>query len=149
MDETFGYGYLEPSPDWGPASSRPKTDERFLELKRQALRGEVPIYHAYVPLGLCVPSDLDYRPDLTQGGLAELEATFNEAKQGRLQSLVVYPRGMFFVVASDYIPFFAALHGMPDYVPCWVLGEPDNPLVQQVGGPLREQDVHRILSPIL
>ncbi len=42
----------------------PKHDERFSALLQGAVSGDVPVYFAAVPLALCVPFDLDYRPDL-------------------------------------------------------------------------------------
>jgi hypothetical protein len=42
----------------------PKHDERLMALLKGAFSGDVPVYFAAVPLALCVPFDLDYRPDL-------------------------------------------------------------------------------------
>jgi len=42
----------------------PRHDERLTELYMGAISGNVPVYFAAVPLAICVPFDLDYRPDL-------------------------------------------------------------------------------------
>ena len=60
--------------------------------------------------------------------------------------LFVYQRGKWFVVSDDYIVLFAALNGLPDYVPCWVLGKPDGDLVRDVQGTVASKDVAQLLG---
>ncbi|MBV8807124.1 MAG: hypothetical protein JO033_00500, partial [Acidobacteriaceae bacterium] len=101
----------------------PKHDERLSELMQQALAGKVDVYFAAVPL---CPFDLDYRPDQHPMGLAAIRETGERWKNGQFQNMLAYERGAWFVISDDYIPLFAALPGMPDYVPCWILGKPQS-----------------------
>ena len=96
----------------------PKHDERFSALLEGAVSGEVPVYFAAVPLALCVPFDLDYRPDLHQVRAMAITEMTEDWSKGQFQNLVVYQRGKWFVVSDDYITLFAALTGLPDYIPC-------------------------------
>lgn len=118
----------------------PNDDPTFDRLFDQAMKGITPVYFGSVPLGLCIPADPDYRPDKHPAGAAAIEASYQEAVQGKLSSLIVYPRGIWFVVSDDYVPLFASLRGRPDYVPCWILGKPDNELVKDLQGPIALAD---------
>jgi len=124
----------------------PKPDVAFESRLDLALSGQLPVYFGAVPLALCVPSDLDYRPDLHPVGAAAIEKYGQLASAGRNQYLWVYQRGVWFVVADDYIPFFAALRGLPDYLPCMILGKPTGDMVKDVQGPLKHADVRRLLG---
>ncbi len=72
-----------------------------------------------------------------------------EWSNGQVQKLFVYQRGKWFVVSDDYIVLFAALNGLPDYVPCWVLGKPEGDLVRDVQGPNRFERCCPIVRDIL
>ena len=124
----------------------PKHDEQFSALLQRAVSGDVPVYFAAVPLALCVPFDLDYRPDLHPIGAKAISQWTEEWSNGQFKNLVVYQRGKWFVVSDDYIVLFAALPGLPDYVPCWVLGKPEGDLVRDVQGPVASNDVARFLG---
>lgn len=52
--------------------------------------------------------------------------------------------GTWFIVSDDYIPLFAALTGLPDYVPCRVLGKPDSTLLRNVQGPIDPEEVPKL-----
>jgi hypothetical protein len=41
---------------------------------------------------------------------------------------------------------FAALNGLPGYVPCWVLGKPESDLVRDVQGPVPSSKVARLMG---
>lgn len=124
----------------------PKADDRFSALLQGAVSGDVPVYFAAVPLALCVPFDLDYRPDLHPVGAMAVSEMTEAGSNGQVQKLFVYQRGKWFVVSDDYIVLFAALNGLPDYVPCWVLGKPEGDLVRDVQGPIASNDVARLLG---
>ena len=124
----------------------PKHDERFSALLDGAVSGDVPVYLAAVPLAICVPFDLDYRPDLHPVGKQAISQMIDDWSKGQFQNLFVYQRGKRFVVSDDYIQLFAALRGQPDYVPCWVLGKPDSDLVRDVQGPIAPNDVPKLLG---
>jgi hypothetical protein len=124
----------------------PKHDDQFSALLQRAISGDVPVYFAAVPLALCVPFDLDYRPDLHPVGAKAISQMTEAWRNGQFQKMFVYQRGKWFVVSDDYIVLFAALPGLPDYVPCWVLGKPEGDLVRDVQGPVAPNDVARMLG---
>lgn len=124
----------------------PKRDEHLLRLLEEAVAGSLPMYYAAVPLALCIPFDPDYRPDLHPVGTKAIDQVISAWEEGHAPKLVVYPRGAWFVVSDDYIPLFAALAGLPDYVPCWILGKPDNDHLRDVQGPLAVADVPSALN---
>lgn len=124
----------------------PKLDERFSALLKGAVSGDVPVYFAAVPLAICVPFDLDYRPDLHPVGEQLINQMIDAWNNGQFQKLFVYQRGKWFVVSDNYIALFAALRGQPDYVPCWVLGKPDSDLARDVQGPIASEDVLKLLG---
>ena len=124
----------------------PKPDDTYIHLFGEAMEGRVPVYFATVPLALCVPFDLDYRPDLHRIGGQAIEAAIEDGKNQKFYYMVVYPHGKWFVVADDYIPLFAALRGRPDYVPCWILGKPDNDQLKDVQGPIAVADLRKIFG---
>jgi hypothetical protein len=49
-------------------------------------------------------------------------------------------------VSDDYIVLFAALNGLPDYVPCWVLGKPEGDFAPDIQGPVASTDVAQLLG---
>jgi hypothetical protein len=124
----------------------PKRDDTFMQLAERALKGELPVYFAAVPLAQCVPFDLDYRPDRHPVGRQAIQSTAQEGARSNFTKMIVYPRGAWFVVADDYIPLFAALLGHPDYVPCWVLGKPEADYAVDIQGPIDTQGVRSILG---
>lgn len=130
---------------WLPGLT-PKHDEQFSALLQRAVSGDVPVYFAAVPLALCVPFDLDYRPDLHPVGAKGISQMTEEGSNGQFKNMFVYQRGKWFVVSGDYIVLFAALSGLPEYVPCWVLGKPGGDLVRDVQCPIALNDVARLLG---
>jgi hypothetical protein len=127
---------------------RPKEDPKWNDLAMKAYGGGLPVYFAAVPLALCIPFDVDYRPDLHPLGKEAIAAVFEEARKGNYQVLcmVVYQRGAWFVVSDDYIKLFAALKGRPDYVRCVVMGKPESELLKDVEGPMSQEDALRALG---
>ena len=137
---------IAPSAIYSLPDLTPMHDEQFSALLQRAVSGDVPVYFAAVPLALCVPFDLDYRPDLHPVGAKAIGQMTEEWRNGQLQKMFVYQRGNWFVVSDDYIVLFAALPGLPDYMPCWVLGKPEGDLVRDVQGPVALNDVARLLG---
>ena len=119
---------------------KPTTDAKFIELLKDAVNGTVPVNFARVPLAICVPFDLDYRPDLHPITSSAIRQIGEQVRQGHAPTVFVYPRGKWFVVADDYIPLFAALEVRQEYVPCWILGTIQNTLVRDIQGPLNPED---------
>lgn len=124
----------------------PKADPEFDHKLDQALEGTLPVYFGAVPLACCIPSDPDYRPDLHPLGEAALLQYGQMAGKGKHQYLWVYQRGVWFVVADNYIPLFAALRGLPDYVPSMILGKPVGDLVKDLQGPITHDEVRQMLG---
>lgn len=124
----------------------PKRDERFLQLLQSAVGGKLPVFYGAVPLPLCVPFDLDYRPDLHPAGAGAIKQVIKDWEDNHLHHMFVYPRGRWLVVPDDYVTLFAALSGLPDYVPCWILGKPDNELIKDLQGPIAPDEIPRLLG---
>jgi hypothetical protein len=122
----------------------PKRDDTFVRLLVEAVGGKVPVYLAAVPLVLCVPFDLDYRPDLHPVGADAIRSVLEEVNLSA--AMIAYPRGKWFVIADDYIRLFAALRGRPDYVMCWIIGKPDDELIRNIQGPIALEDVPKALG---
>src|SRR4029077_10663709 len=113
----------------------PKRDDTFIQLITEAVSGRIRVYLAGVPLTLCVPFDMDYRPDLHPVGAAAIRAIIEEAELGRVAPMIAYPRGKWFVISDDYVRLFVALQSRADYVMCWILGKPDNDRIRDIQGP--------------
>ncbi len=138
---------MEPTPEIEEHHGlTPKRDQMFLELASRAYAGKVPVYFAAIPLVLCVPFDLDYRPDRHPAGRHAIQRAAESWYSGDLHPLRVYPRGKWFLVSEDYVPLFAALLGMPEYVPCYVFGRPDDAIAKHVDGPMRASAVRKLLA---
>lgn len=97
-------------------------------------------------MALCIPFDPDYRPDLHPVSEQTIRQAMQRWQDGNLPAIIVYPRGIWFVVSDDYIPLFAALRGQPDYVPCWILGKPDNDLLKDTQGPFDPKELTKALG---
>jgi len=124
----------------------PKMDETFMRLLEETIQGTLPLYFAAVPLRLCVPFDLDYRPDRHPIGKQAIQSEFARGVTGTLSPMIVYPRGAWFVVSDNYISLFAALLGNPEFVPCWVMGKPDEEYARDIQGPLDVNEVPKALG---
>jgi len=124
----------------------PGHDELFARHLTAAVKGTMPVYFAAVPSSLCIPFDRDYRPDLHSIGAAAIKEAFERAREGNHQKLLTYQRGYWFIVSDDYIPYFAALIGMPDYLPCFIFGKPDHPLIQDVQGPIDAESFKKYIG---
>jgi len=127
-------------------SLQPKPDPEWLRLAEAALKGQVPAYLAWVPLILCVPFDQDYRPDLHPMGRQAIHQFVEAAKLQESNSLIVYPRGKWFVVSDDYIQLFAALEGRPPFLPCVIMGKPENEMIRNLQGPIDPKDVRKVFG---
>ena len=125
---------------------KPQMDEHLLELMDAAMAGNLPVFFGAVPISHVVPFDLDYRPDKHPIGAQAIDAFLEDWKQGRYRHLLVYPRGIWFVVSDHYISLFAALRGRVEYLPCWILGKPENAQIKDLQGPIAEADIPKILG---
>lgn len=117
----------------------PKLDDTFVQLVVAAVKGNVPVYLASVPLELCVPFDADYRPDLHPIGASAIKSLIENEELSA--PMIAYPTSGRFIIADDYIRLFAALRTRAEYVACWILGEPENDRLCDVQGPIEMEDV--------
>jgi hypothetical protein len=127
-------------------SLQPKSDPEWLRLAEGALKAQVSVYFASVPLILCVPFDLDYRPDLHPVGQQAIRTFIEMAGRQEFQNLIVYPRGKWFVISDHYIELFAALEAKLDFLPCFIMGKPGNPMIQDLQGPIDPKDIRRVFG---
>jgi len=125
---------------------RPKTDPEWMRLAEGALKGEIPVYFAAVPLILCIPFDLDYRPDLHPHGQQAIRLFVEMANRQEFQNLIVYPRGKWFVISDNYIELFAALEGKPDFLPCFIMGVSNSDMVRDLQGPIDPKDLRKVFG---
>jgi len=125
---------------------KPPDDPVYQYLLEEAVTGRVPIYFAAVPLALITPFAPDFHPEKSPEGEHIVQAVMTEWRAGNFRNLWVYPHEDHFIMADDYFTYVAALKGQPDFVPCWVLGYPALPGVKQVQGPIKVEDVRRLLD---
>jgi hypothetical protein len=123
----------------------PPRDPELIRYMQQALRGEIPVYYAAIPLKLIKPFSGSYDPRRSPIGRRAIQQVQEEWKNQKFKCMLVYPQQNVFVMSDDYITYFASLEGQPDYVPCWVLGACTSPEACDVQGPIRKEDVRKIL----
>ena len=121
-----------------PATA-PKSDETLLRLIHEAVEGKVPVYVAIVPLVRCRQFDLDYGPERHPDIAALTQATAKQLDE-KPPSILVYPRGQWFVVSDDYPTLFAYQRSEWTYVAAIVLGRPEGEGVEIVRGPLSAEE---------
>jgi hypothetical protein len=93
-----------------------------------------------------VPFDLDYRPDLHPVGQKAIRAFVERAKRQEFRNLIVYPRGRWFVISDDYIDLFAAFEGRPDFLPCFIMGKPEDDMLRDLQGPIDPKDIRKVFG---
>jgi hypothetical protein len=125
---------------------RPPDDPVFSYLLEDAVKGRIPVYYAAVPLELVRPFAPDFHPEEHPIGKQAMQAIFDNWQSGKFIPMWVYPRNDNFIMSDDYITYAAALKGQPDYVPCWVLGDPKLPGVKDIQGPIKTEDILKILG---
>ena len=123
----------------------PGHDEELARLWTEALAGRVPVYFAAIPRNLVVPFDPKFDVTVHPAGRAGVERVMGEWRRGNFRKVWVYERDGQYVAADDYVTLEAARRGEPDYLPCWVLGRPTLPGVEDVQGPIRAEDLRKIL----
>lgn len=116
--------------------SKPPHDDVFDALFRLAMQGDLMVYFAAVPLRLIKPFSEEFKISSLPGGQRIIETIIAEATCGKFAKIWVYEKGEHFVMSDDYPVYEACLQGQPDCIPCWILGRPQNPLAEQVQGPV-------------
>lgn len=115
---------------------KPPHDQVFDTLFGLALQGDLMVYFAAIPLRLIKPFAKEFRIASIPNGEHIVDSIFAEAIKGKHQQIWVYEKDDYFVMSDDYAVYEAFLRGQPDFVGCWVLGRPRNPLAEQVQGPV-------------
>ena len=115
---------------------KPPSDVTFDTLFSLAIQGDLDVYFGAVPLALIMPFSDTFKFVQTPSGRQIIDSIVLEARRGNFAKIWIYEKGDLFVMSDDYAAYEACLLGQPDYVPCWVLGKPRNPLVKDVQGPV-------------
>jgi hypothetical protein len=123
----------------------PPRDPMLMQLLERALKGDIPVYFAAIPLRLVRPFSTLYNPSQHPAGRQAIAEVQERWKRQEFTHMVVYQQDDKFVMSDDYITYYACLEGNPDYVPCWVLGNCTSPDACDVQGPIRREDLRRIL----
>jgi len=143
--------YIDPTPENLAKLQRipelvPPTDAVFNYLLEEAVTGRLPVYFAAIPLEMVWPFAPDFDMEAHPIGKQMVDATYAAGCQGHIQKMWVYPRDDHFVAPDDYATLAAARRGEPDFVGCWVLGNPHLPGVQDIQGPIRPEDIREMLG---
>ena len=115
---------------------QPQKDEILIYLWEQALAGRTPVYFAAIPLKMIEPFDKEYDPRKHPIGNKAIEAIMEDWRNNKFQYTWVYPRDDKYILSDDYMVYYAALTGQPDFMPCLVLGKPENDAIKDIQGPL-------------
>lgn len=125
---------------------KPPDDPLFAYLLDETIAGRVPVYFASIPLKIIRPFAPDFHPETHPIGKEMVEAITADWREGHFHFMWVYPKGGHFVMSDDYLTFASAVQGQPDFMPCWVLGDPRLPGVKDIQGPIRHEDVRKLLG---
>jgi hypothetical protein len=126
-------------------SFKPPDDPVYQYLLEEAGKGRIPVYFAAVPLSLIQPYDPEFHPEKTPKGKEVLDSTVAFSQGGKFHYLWIYPRQEHFVMSDDYLTYAAALKLQPDFLQCMVLGHPNMPGVKDAQGPIRTEDIRKLL----
>jgi hypothetical protein len=137
---------MDPAEIEALAGLRPLYDPVFAYLIEGAYKGRVDVYFAAVPFALIRPFDPDYDPGKHPVGRAAIAEFVARWEQGDFAQSWVYQKGDEFVLSDDYIVWEAAKIGKPDFLPCWVLGKPNNKDLKDVQGPIDSREVPAMLG---
>ena len=127
---------------------QPPKDEVFASLLGQAIGGQLDVYYAAIPLKLVEPFSKNYDPRKHPVGQQAIDAFFQAWQKNEFQISWVYPKGEKFILSDDYIIYYAALKGQPDYLPCCVLGNASHPEIKDVQGPLTPEKIRHLLGSV-
>jgi hypothetical protein len=124
----------------------PPKDAVFTYLFSKAAEGHLPVYFGAIPLSLVRPFSTEYDPRRHPIGRQAVDAEKKDWLAGRLSNLWVYPDASTYVMSDDYITFYAAQEGQPDFVPCFILGETEDLRIKDLQGPIQVSDVRKALG---
>src|SRR6266536_1466783 len=104
----------------------PPKDVVMIYLMSRAATGHLPVYFAAIPIELVRPFSTEYDPRRHRVGRQAVDAKKEDWLAGRFSKMWVYPDASSYVMSDDYITFYAAQEGQPDFLPCFILGETDD-----------------------
>lgn len=122
----------------------PKIDEVFVDLMQKALKGQLNTYYAEVPLSLIIPYDIEHKPDSHPIGKQVIEEITNDFKKGKNRSVMLYPKGKWFILSDHYLEMFAAIDCNLLTLNCVIFGEFKNENVKIVKGPLSVDEIRKV-----
>ena len=123
----------------------PPHDAVLTRLLESALKGDVPVYFAAIPLRLIKPFADFYDPRRHPVGRQAIAMIQERWRNQQFTNMLVYPRDDVFVMSDNYIAYYACLEGKPDYVACWIVGHCTSPDACDVQGPIRKEDLRKVL----
>ena len=110
----------------------PKPDPVFNHLLFEAVKGRTPVHFAVIAFKCLKRFDATHRPELTVSGKHFIAQIVEAWPEGQPWPMWVYPSGDKFIASDDYFTFAACEQERQDFVPCYVLGTPDQERVEQV-----------------
>jgi hypothetical protein len=123
----------------------PPHDPMLDYLLEGALKGNVPVFFAAIPLKIIKPFSDQYDPRRHPIGKQAVAMIQEQWKAKRFKNMLVYPKDDAFVMSDDYVTYYACLEGKADYVPCWVFGRFTSPHTRDVQGPIAKEDLRKAL----
>jgi hypothetical protein len=124
----------------------PPKDAMLNNLFSKAAAGTLRVYFGAIPLSLVRPFSTEYDPRRHPIGRQAVDATKKDWQAGKITNMWVYPDASTYVMSDDYISFYAAQEGQPDFVPCLILGETYDYRIQDLQGPIEVSDVRMALG---
>jgi hypothetical protein len=124
----------------------PPKDAAFIYLFSKAAEGHLPVYFGAIPLNLVRPFSAEFDPRRHPIGRQAVDAMKKDWLEGKFTNMWVYPDASTYVVSDDYITFYAAQEGQPDFVPCLILGETEDSRIKDLQGPIQVSDVRKALG---
>jgi len=110
----------------------PPRDPDLVVLVRSVLDGVVTRYWAMVPRVLVRPFVTDYNPSVSATWAPVYRHVVEQMRRGVYQNLLTYQVDDMFVVGEDYLAYYAYQEVAPEWVPCYILGEPKSDAIRGV-----------------
>jgi hypothetical protein len=124
----------EPSigPVFGGDLLEPPYDPMLADLLTLQIEGRLTRYWAAVPRGLVAPFAAEYDPSTSSTWAPVFHHLVDRMRAGAYPNLTTYQRGDAFITSDDYLAYLAYEAVAPEWVACYVLGEPDSAAITSV-----------------